>query len=162
MDPLYVVDHAWHLIEPAMSSFNEHYRARLRPYTVLDTSEEIFATLPKSVFGLIVAYNFFNFKPVTVIDRYLRECWSMLCPGGVLIMTYNDCDRAHGLGLMESGMGCYTPGRMIKNSATRLGYEIVAEFRSKTDLVWAELRRPGDTPSIRGAQTLAKIVERSK
>lgn len=162
MDPLYVVDHAWHLIEPAMSSFNDQYRARLRPYTVLDTQSSIMHSLPQRVFGLILAYNFFNYKPLNVIDRWLQESWNLLADGGVMIMTFNDCDRAHGVGLVGSAMGCYTPGSHLRRLATAVGFEIINQHHSQSDLVWIELRRPGMIRSIRGAQTLAKIVERSK
>lgn len=162
LDPLYVVDHNWGLLEPALSRFTEQYRSRLRPYLISDLSTEIFNELPKGQFGLIVCYNFLNYKPVTLIDRYLRECFGLLRPGGRLLFTFNDCDRAHGVGLFESASACYTPGRMIRASAITTGYHIVNDQRENGDLCWLELQRPGEICSIRGAQTLAKIVERSK
>jgi SAM-dependent methyltransferase len=162
LDPLYVVDHAWHLIEPALSLFNEQYRARARPYTVLDTNSDITRDLPKSAFAFILAHNFFNYKPINLIDRYLKECIALLRPGGTMMMTYNDCDLAHGVGLVDSASACYTPGRIVRQLAVQAGFSITAEYHSDIDLVWLELQRPGELTSIRGAQTLAKIVERSK
>jgi hypothetical protein len=162
LDPLYVIDHNWNLVEPAMSRFTEQYRSRLRSYLISDSATEIFSELPKNQFGLIVSYNFLNYKPLPLIERYLRECFSLLRPGGSLVFTFNDCDRAHGVALFEAAVACYTPGSQIRAAAIAIGYHIINDQRESGDLCWLELCRPGEMRSIRGAQTLAKIVERSK
>jgi len=158
-DPLYLVDESHDLLEPAMGQFNEQYRQRLRPYTILERSgETILGQLPKSQFGLVLAYNFFNFRPFEVLRQYLTEIYQKLRPGGVLVMTFNDCDRAKAVMLVEQHYCCYTPGYLVRELAQSLGYEIAFSWTDQGPSTWLELRRPGERPSLRGGQTLAKIL----
>ena len=99
LDPLYVVDTDQQLIDPAVMAFNETYRARLRQYVLDEDRDLILGDLPNDQFGLIFAYNYFNFKPLELIQRYITESYQKLRAGGTLIMTYNNCDRAHGVEL---------------------------------------------------------------
>ena len=162
LDPLYIVDQHQDLIDPALSEFNDTYRARLRPYVINETDEHILAALPNDQFGLIFAYNYFNFRPIEVITRYLVEMYKKMRPGGMVIMTINDCDRAHSVELVEQKFMCYTPGRAICQAAESAGFDIVYQHTGLGDLSWLELQRPGQISSLRGGQTLAKIVARSK
>ena len=158
-DPLYLVDESHDLLEPAMGQFNEQYRQRLRPYTILERSgETILGQLPKSQFGLVLAYNFFNFRPFEVLRQYLTEIYQKLRPGGVLVMTFNDCDRAKAVMLVEQHYCCYTPGYLVRELAQSLGYEIAFSWTDQGPSTWLELRRPGERPSLRGGQALAKIL----
>jgi SAM-dependent methyltransferase len=162
LDPLYVVDTAQELIDPAVMAFNETYRARLRQYVLDEDCELILGQLPNNQFGLIFAYNYFNFKPMELITRYITEAYQKLRPGGTLIMTYNDCDRAHGVALAERNFMCYTPGSEILKIAELTGFDCTYQHTGLGDLSWIELQRPGKITSLRGGQTLAKIVARSK
>jgi hypothetical protein len=73
-------------------------------------------------------------------------------------MTYNNCDRSHGVGLAERNWMLYTPKRLILEHAATLGYELVADCNGQGDLSWLEFKRSGDIDSLRGGQTLAKII----
>jgi SAM-dependent methyltransferase len=158
LDPLYVVDHHQELIEPALEGFNDAYRARLRTYVIDEGQVNILEQLPNGQFGFIFIYNYFNFKPMELIKRYLKELYQKLRPGGVVIMTYNDCDRAHGVALAEQSFMCYTPGSHIRDSAEASGFDITHQHTGLGDLTWIELQRPGDITSLRGGQPLARIV----
>jgi hypothetical protein len=162
LDPLYIVDQAQELIEPAVSRFNETYRARLRQYVINEHDAHILGSLPNNQFGLIFAYNYFNFKPMELIERYLTEAYQKLRSGGTLIMTYNDCDQAHGVELAERNFMCYTPGSHIVKIAESAGFDVTYQHTGLADLAWIELQRPGKIVSIRGGQTLAKVVAQSK
>jgi hypothetical protein len=107
---------------------------------------------------LIFAYNYFNYKPIEVINRYLEELFNKLRPGGSLIMTYNDCDQDHGVQLAEKNFMCYTPGQHIVNRAENVGLELFAQHTGQGDLSWFEFKKPGHIQSLRGGQTLAKIM----
>jgi len=75
-DPLYLVDESHDLLQPAMTQFNEQYQHRLRPYVIQERSgTAILEQLPKSQFGLVFAYNFFNFRPFAVLRQYLTEIY---------------------------------------------------------------------------------------
>jgi len=158
-DPLYLVDESHDLLLPAMSQFNEQYQQRLRPYTINErNSDEILVKLPNGQFGLVFAYNFFNFRPFEIIRKYLSEIFKKLKPGGFLIMTFNDCDRAKGVILVEQHFCCYTPGYLVRELAQNIGYEIVFSWTDQGPGTWLELRKPGNFKSLRGGQALAKII----
>jgi hypothetical protein len=158
-DPLYLVDESHDLLQPAVSQFNEQYQQRLRTYAINErNSEEILGKLPNGQFGLVLSYNFFNFRPFEVIRTYLTEIYQKLRPGGVLVMTFNDCDRAKGVMLVEQHFCCYTPGYLVRELAQSLGYHITFSWTDQGPTTWMELQKPGNLVSLRGGQTLAKII----
>jgi hypothetical protein len=158
-DPLYLVDESHDLLQPAISQFNPLYQQRLRPYSINErNSDNILDKLPNEQFGFVLAYNFFNFRPFEIIRKYLAEIYQKLRPGGVVAMTFNDCDRAKGVMLVEQHFCCYTPGYLVRELAQSLGYEVVFSWTDQGPTTWLELRRPGNFNSLRGGQALAKII----
>lgn len=158
-DPLYLVDEQHDLLTPTIAQHNEVYQRRLRPYVINERQDgEILSRLPNNQFGLIFAYNFFNFRPLEVIRRYLVELYQKTRPGGILIMTINDCDRDKGVMLVEQHFACYTPGKLIIDLADSIGFELEFVWTDNGPSTWIELRRPGELTSLRGGQTLATIV----
>jgi SAM-dependent methyltransferase len=158
-DPLYLVDESHDLLLPAMSLFNEQYQNRLRTYTINERQDqEILDKLPNGQFGLVFAYNFFNFRPFEVIRKYFAEIYQKLRPGGVLAITFNDCDRDKGVMLVEQHFCCYTPGYLVRELAQSLGFEVVFSWTDQGPTTWLELRKPGEFVSLRGGQALAKVI----
>ena len=157
-DPMYFVDTSDKLLEPTKSWFNTRYQRRLCRYVIEEYSENpAFINLPAEQFGLIYAFHFFEYRPWPVLQQYLKECFELLRPGGVLAFTYNNCDLANRVGKVEHYSACYTPGRMVRAYADELGYDIIFDKDDAPNTSWMELRRPGIYSSIRGGQTLAKI-----
>jgi hypothetical protein len=158
-DPLYLVDVNHDFFQPCLNSFNEAYQQRLRTYMVNEREDEkILQRLPNSQFGLILAYNFFNFRPVEVVKQWLTEFYDKMRPGGMLLMTINDCDRAKGVMLVEQHFCCYTSGDMIQKLAQSIGFECEFVWHNDGPSTWIEFRKPGVWSSIRGGQALAKIL----
>lgn len=158
LDPLYLVDTMPELLQPCVEKFTPQYQRRLRVYTVNDYQQHRpLEGLPDNQFGFIFAYNFFNYKPISVIERYVREFADKLRPGGHAVFTYNDCDRSQGVGLAEKSFMCYTPGHTIRKLVVNAGFEIAANQQDDYDLAWMDIRKPGELVSYRGAQVLAKI-----
>lgn len=163
LDPLYVVDHDLALIDPAIIQFTAEYQRRLRPYVITETpANPILDRLPDNQFGFVFAYNFFNFKPIEIINRYLRELYQKMRPGGAMIFTFNDCDFFNGVGSAEQNFQCYTPGRVVKKHAEDAGFEISREKCQGLEISWLELKKPGEITSLRGGQALAKILVKPK
>jgi hypothetical protein len=158
-DPLYLVDQSDNMLFPAMIEFPDQYRRRLRPIIVdeRDQSGLILERLPDAQFAMCLAYNFFEFKPMPVIERWLREIFTKLKPGGRLMMTFNDCDNEKAVRLAENYYACYTPGRMLKSIAQEIGYEIYFVWNDNVPTTWIELQKPGALVTLRGGQALAKI-----
>lgn len=161
LDPLYVVDQHADLLMPAVTKFTPEYQARLRQYVIDERSGgEFLSGLPANQFGLIFAYNYFNYKPMAVIQTYLQQLYGLMRAGGSMIMTFNDCDQQQGAGLAEHCFMCYTPARMVVTAAERAGFEVVNIHHGHADLAWIELKRPGVIQTLRGGQTLAKIARK--
>ena len=160
LDPLYIVDYSTELLQPALSTFPEEYQRRLRVYEQDPRSPNVLATIPNNQFGLCLAFNFFEFTPLEVLEQYLKSIFNKLRPGGVLTMTFNDCDRAHCVALVEKNFCFYTPGKRVTAIAKSIGYRQMFSWTDKNNLTWLELRKPGELSSNRGGQTLAKIVHK--
>lgn len=158
-DPLYLVDESYDLIKPVLAQFNSAYQNRLRTYIIKEnTSDEILAQLPDNQFGLILAWDYFNYRPFEVIRTYMNELHKKLRPGGNLLMTYNDCDRWKGVMAVEKHSASYTPGLLIRGFAERLGFEETFIWHNNGPWTWVEFRKPGKWSSLRGGQAMAKII----
>jgi len=53
---------------------------------------------------------------------------------------------------------CYTPGGLLRSLCESLGFEISQHYLIDHSNTWLEMRRPGALTSLRGGQSLAKIV----
>lgn len=159
-DPLYLLDIRSTLLDTAVAQFPLEYQRRLRRYTLRETDAEglVLRDLPDSQFGFCLVVNFFHFKPFELIRLYLADIYRKLKPGGVLALTFNDCDRWGGVDLAERYFMCYTPGKMLIGLAESLGFEIQQRYDIDNSNTWLEMQRPGVLTSHRGGQSLAKIV----
>ena len=159
LDPLYLVDLNHDYLAPALSKFNSQYQNRLRTYTVKEElDQDILVQLPNNQFALCFVYNYFNFRPFEILKKYLDEIYEKLTPGGVLVMTFNDCDRASAVQLVENFYCCYTPGYLVRELALSIGYEIEYSWNDPGPTTWLELKKPGTMTSLKGGQTLAKVL----
>ena len=158
LDPLYLVDYSHSLLAPARNKFNAEYQNRLRLYEESPITVDVLAAIPDNQLGLCLAFNFFEFTPIEVVENYLETIFKKLRPGGTLAMTFNDCDRAHCVALVEKNFCFYTPGRRVRATAKRLKYQQQFTWTDKQNLTWIELRKPGTLTSLKGGQTLAKIL----
>jgi SAM-dependent methyltransferase len=161
-DPLYLADVSHGLLEPALSKFNEHYRSRLRVVVYDENIDQpMLDKVPDAQIGVCLAYNFFNYRPFEVVKKYLEEIYQKLKPGGMLFMTFNDCDNYRAVELVENGLAAFTPGGLIISVADLIGYEIEVKHNDDSASTWLELKKPGIMTSLRGGQALAKIIPKS-
>jgi len=159
LDPLYLVDEREELVSPALRRFNAEYQRRLRTYEVNEQDKApIFKDLPDGQFSFCFAYNFFHYKPISIFSRYIEEAFTKLKPGGVFALTFNDGDRAGGVELAERNFMVYTPWHMIKSIAEKTGYEILRYDQLDHATTWVEIKKPGELTSLRGGQSLARLV----
>lgn len=163
-DPLYVVDQNYDLLAPCLESFNEVYQRRIRKVIMKERSDDplLGQEIPDNQIGFFLIYNYFNFRPFEVITKCLKEVFEKLRPGGIVAMTFNNCDLPNGVMLAERNYMCYTPGKMIEKLAESIGYEIKFRYDTHVPNTWLELKKPGEIKTLRGGQSLAKIVEKSK
>jgi SAM-dependent methyltransferase len=162
LDPLYVVDTKHDLLLPAMLMFNESYQRRLRPYVITESTEStMLDRLPNGQFGFILVYNYFHYKPLELIKCMLIELYQKLRPGGTVAFTFNNCDRSGAVALCERSFMCYTPGQLLLPMAESIGYQIKITYDVDAACTWIEMCKPGKLDSLRGGQTLAKLVHKT-
>lgn len=161
-DPLYVADQNSELLKPCHELFPSQYSRRIRDYVFneRDETKPILHALPDNQYGFVLAFNYLNFRPFELIDKWLKEVYNKLIPGGVFAFTFNNCDLAHGVKLTEMNFMCYTPGRMIESMAQNIGYEIIFRYDTHSPNTWIELRKPGQRRSIKGGQAMAEIISK--
>jgi len=158
-DPLYLVDESHYLLEPTLANFNPVYKHRVRPYVIEESFDRpILVQLPDQQIGFCLAYNYFNYRPFEIIKIYLNEIYEKLLPGGVLVMTFYDCDRYQAMQAVEQYITCYTPGTLVRGWAKYIGFEEVFYHQDDGASTWIEFRKPGKLSSLRGGQALAKIL----
>jgi hypothetical protein len=158
VDPLYLVDVDQKYLTSTVEQFEPAYQNRLRLYSVDDrTDKPILSQLPQAQFGCIAEHNFFTYKSYETVCRYLTEVFDLLRPGGTFIFTLVDGDTVSGLELVERCKSTYLPGHMIRQKARDLTYRIV-QYTVSNGIAVVELQKPGELSSIRGGQTLARIV----
>lgn len=161
--PLYLVDHDQALIDLATAQFNELYKQRLRQYVVKDfDNKPALEQLPDSQFGLILAYGYFNWRPIEFIADYLEQIWAKLRTGGTVMFTFNDCDYPEAVKLAANHGATYVPGKALKNLSRSIGYSLEFEYTNQSAVTWLELKKPGRLSSIKAAPTLAKIIDLPK
>jgi hypothetical protein len=162
LDPMYFIDTHKDLMAPVTSQFPPEYQRRLRCYVIDEfNNQPIFEALPQQQFGFVYSFDYFNFRPLEVIKKYLLEVFGLLRGGGTFFFNFNDCDRQGGVGLTENHFCCYTPARLIYEHAVKVGYEIVRKEIIDNASTWVELKKPGQLTSIRGGQCLAGIYRKS-
>ena len=162
-DPLYVLDTDYKLLDPVKKRFNDQYVQRVRWMVIQESLDHrLLELVPENQIGFCLCCNFFHFKPFEIMKKYLEEIFDKLKPGGVLAMTFNDCDRPGAVSNAERYYMCYTPGRMVKSLCENIGFEITYSKDLDAAATWLELKKPGMLSSLRGGQSLAKVVAKSK
>jgi hypothetical protein len=157
-DPLYIVDEDEKLFGIIRNQFTKEYQGRIRYKYVNEGSDEIFSNIPECQINFILITDFFNYKPFEVIKRYITEIYNnVLCDGGSVIFTYNNCDNKAAIINAENNMNSYTPQRLIIPFIEQLGYIHIKSFTS-LNLSWVEIKKEGNKKSLRGGQCLAKTI----
>jgi len=157
LDPLYLADTDQDMFIEVKKLWQDMYQRRLRYYVIDETKDNPLEKLPASQIGLIVAVDYFNFRTLDMIEKYLAGMMHILRPGGTAIFTYNNCDYPIGIDNFQNLYYCYTPGRTIKKMCTNMGFKILASFDLEHNVSWIEIQRPGKIDTLRGGQSIAEI-----
>jgi hypothetical protein len=156
-DPLYLLDTSNELLMYVKTQFTEAYQRRLRYYTFNERANDPLHMLPKKQFGLIVVTDWFNYKTMQMTVKYLKHFMDLLCDGGVVVFTYNNCDLPEAVERVDNGFQTYIPGQLLQEIVSELGYEIIKFIDAGGTASWAEIKKPGEIETVRGGQTLAEI-----
>jgi predicted DNA-binding protein YlxM (UPF0122 family) len=158
-DPLYLIDETPALLSPSRKLFTPQYQRRLRYKVVKEKNQApyLLDLIPNNQLGFIVVNEFFNKRPIEIIKTYLEEFLLLLRSGGVVLFTFNDCDNSQSVANFESGLYTYVPGKLLTRIAEGLGYEILNYHSTDRNVHWLEIKKPGQSNSLRGGQTLGIV-----
>lgn len=159
-DPLYLVDqNAWVLNE-VKSQFHPDYQKRLRVYSYDVSNDKYLTSLPSGQFGFALVYNYLEFASFETVKQILGELWEKLREGGTAAITINNCDKIEAIQHAESGYAAFTPGSLVVAYAELIGFKLAYQFEVTGSSTWYEFQKPGTLSSLRGGQSLAKILVR--
>ena len=163
--PLYIADDDEAVLTHFTGEFfNDVMQRRTLFYTIDDDSDDPLGALPQNTMGFCVIVDYFNFKTVSVIEKYLQSLYNVLRPGGVVIFTFNNCDYPKAIDKVDEMYYCYTTGLEMQTVCKKLGYEIIKLVARDYDelqngISWLEIKKPGELSTIRAGQGLAQIMD---
>jgi len=161
LDPLYLADNNKDRFATIQKLWNDLYQRRLRYYVLNDNLDNPLHNLPKNQLGFIVSVDWFNFKPQSITERYVRAAFDILRPGGAMLFTYNNCNYPKAVDKVDEMQYSYTNGNTLKQFCKSIGFEIVSSYDGEKEINWCvswlELKKPGELTSLRGGQNLAAI-----
>jgi len=161
--PLYIVDDDHNTLRQFRENFfNDIMQRRTNFYTMSDTDDHPLYKLPQGQIGFCVIIDYFNFKTVEVIKKYLQSMYKIMRPGGVVIFNFNNCDYPKGIDKVDEMLYCYTTGTEMNTICTQVGFEVIKLIARDYDerengISWLEIKKPGNLSTIRAAQGLAEI-----
>ena len=160
-DPLYLTHSNIVIVKDMIKEYPELYQNRLRLYEIVDRN---FSKLPQAQFGFVLCWDNFNHLSLDKIEKYIREVWKLLRPGGSFIFNYNNCDFEGPAYRAECYAGSYASASWLTKLFTAIGYEITALHDDETGdafnthISWADIKKPGDLKTVKTAQAIAQII----
>jgi hypothetical protein len=159
-DPLYITHSIIHIVKEMVDSYTNIYKNRLRLYEIIDRD---FKILPQKQFSFVFCWDYLNYLSLSKVEKYIREVWCLLRPGGSFIFSYSNCDML-GTSLQIENKACaYANSRWLKKLCDEIGYEICELHDIETGdtffthISWAELKRPGDLTTSKISQASGEI-----
>lgn len=156
-DPVYLGDTNHDLLLPALDRYNELFRSRLRTFVINEDHDNLLSPVPDSQMGTIVVLDFFEYKPMELLRKYINECFTKLRPGGVFIFTFNNCDTEHGVMMCEKFYRCFTPLNLVTQALENTGFAVTKQVDHDGTISWVQATKPGTLRSLRGGQSIAAI-----
>lgn len=162
-DPLYLTDISISKLKNITSTYPEIYQRRLRLYEIQDRD---FSMLPQNQFSFVLCWDNFNYLSVEKIEKYIREVFNLLRPGGTFIFSYTNCDLLGPTIRAEARASSFCSFGYLNQIFDNIGYEIVetndleTEDAFNTHVSWVEIRKPGKLSTVKAIQALAEIIEK--
>jgi hypothetical protein len=159
-DPLYLTHCYINLVKEIIKPYPNLYQNRLRLYEIVDRN---FSKLPQAQFSFVLCWDYFNYLSSIFVEKYIREVYHLLRPGGRFMFSYTNCDLAGSALRVESLACAYASSRWIKKLCNEIGYEIsdLKDFDTgdafNTHVSWAILKKPGILNTVKAAQAMAEI-----
>lgn len=160
-DPLYLTHYYKQILIEIIKPYPQLYQNRLRLYEIQDRN---FSKLPEAQFSFVLCWDYFNYLSPNFVEKYLREVWNLLRPGGRFMFSYTNCDLS-GPALRAESLACaYASSRWLKKLCAEIGYEISelqdheTEDAFNTNVSWAIVSKPGRLSTVKSGQAMAEIL----
>ena len=162
-DPLYLTHYNINLVKEIIKSYPDLYQNRLRLYEIIGRD---FSKLPQAQFSFVLCWDYFNYLSSMFVEKYIKDIYHLLRPGGCFMFSYTNCDLAGSALRAESWACAYASSRWLKKLCDEIGYEIcdLKDFDTgdafNTHVSWAILKKPGDLVTVKAAQAMAEIINK--
>lgn len=159
-DPLYIVDVHQEFLDSTLNKFNPVYRNRVRPYLIgaHGVSDTDLSMLPTNQFGFIFAWDVFDYFQLNYVEKFLKQCFNLLRPGGVMMFSYNNCEIEQCAMYAETGFKSWMPKTLLVNTCLNYGFEIIETANLEDTIHWIEIKKPGELKTVKAHQVLGKII----
>lgn len=162
-EPLFVCDFDAESMQRCVLKFTPEYQSKICQYVINDSD---FSALPQQQFSFILCWNMFNYATIEVIEQYLKELTKLLRPGGVILLSYNNCDLMESMLITELGATSYMPKRHLVQLCNKLGFELLASYDLVnevdpipfTHISWIEIKKPGELSTVKLHTVLGQII----
>jgi SAM-dependent methyltransferase len=160
-DPLYLTHCNIDLVKEIIKSYPDLYQNRLRLYEIIDRD---FSKLPQAQFSFVLCWDYFNYLSSIFVEKYIKNVYHLLRPGGRFMFSYTNCDLAGSALRAESWACAYASSRWLKKLCDEIGYEIcdLNDFDTgdafNTNVSVAILKKPGNLATLKAAQAMAQII----
>ena len=144
MDPFFIASKDLDVVEDVASQFHPVYKRRVRVYQYEDAD---FSQLPQNTFSFVFSWNYFEFLPYDMIDKYLASIYNLLLPGGIFFLSYADCLLEKSATKFENSYYCYMTKELLTGLADKNGFDLIKEENYQFRNSWAIIRKPGELPA---------------
>lgn len=163
-EPLYLVDIHREYLNATTYKYQELFKRRIRSYLIGAEAEKShldLSDLPENQVGFIFSWAVFDFLPLDHLTTYLRSCFKVLRPGGIMLFSYNDCDNYQNAALAENAQRHWMTKKLLKQVFDMLGFELLSFCVSQDQQhSWVEIKKPGQLKSIKSHTPMAKVMAR--
>jgi hypothetical protein len=162
-DPLYITHWMIGTVNEMIDSYADIYKNRLRLYEIIDRD---FKILPQKQFSFVFCWDYLNYLSLSKVEKYIREVWCLLRPGGSFIFSYSNCDMLGTSLQIENNACAYANSRWLKKLCDEIGYEIIELHDIETGdafythVSWAEIKKPGNLYTVKLNQSMGKILSK--
>ena len=159
-DPLSLTHYNLIIVKEIIKPYPDLYQNRLRLYEIMDRN---FSKLPQAQFSFTLCWDYFNYLSSDFVEKYIREVYRLLRPGGKFMFSYTNCDLVGPALRAESWACAYANARWLRKICLEIGYEIddlvdhKTEDAFNTHVSWAILKKPSILKTVKAAQAMAEI-----
>jgi len=165
-DPYYIISKPDEFNE--QNEYNDGLFKSLKNYTTKGRFLEASSKLPQDQFGLILSTQNFNSIGVSVLSTHLIQCYKLLRPGGILLISFIDVLSEGGFemlaryknGAASPQISCLTKNYffeyLLKPIKDRAPFIIHDEQTFLTHTVLS-LRKPGELKTVKNRKTIGAI-----